>query len=158
MSESSNVTTSANTNTLTEPNPNAELRAYADRLKDENAELRREVVSMRLESIGLNPKEGLGKAIAKEYDGEYSLEAVRGYAKEEYGYEPKEPSVEPSIVTDAQHRIDDLMAEGTSVTPQQETDPVEDAEAKLASDDATTADARTSMSTKLQAFMSQQQR
>ena len=42
------------------------------------------------DSIGLDPENKLGKAIAKEYDGEASLEALSAYAKEEYGYEKAE--------------------------------------------------------------------
>lgn len=145
MSDSTTVETTENSN------PNAELRAYADGLKDENRELRRQVLTARLADIGLNIDAGLGKAIAKEYEGKLDPADVASYAKTEYGHEADEPKVDPKVVEEAQERIENVMSTSEAVTPEQEPDRATAADAKLAQEDATHTDAVHSIEEKLRA-------
>lgn len=70
-----------------EEKANADLHAFNKRLKTENRELRGRILESDLAVIGLKPGEGLGKAIAKEYDGELTTEALATYARDEYGHD-----------------------------------------------------------------------
>ena len=153
MSDTYTTTDSNSISGTAQTNPNAELRAYADRLKEENEKLFGEVIKTRLEAIGLSPAEGLGKAIAKEYEGEFDIDSVREYAKNEYGYQMSEPTVDPKIVTEASKRLDNVIDTSHSLTPDSEPDPVEEAERRLIDKDATSKDAQGSLNAKLNEFM-----
>ena len=145
------MTTEANSNTIIEgqTNPNAELRAYADRMKEERDAMYSEMMQFRLEALGLNPKEGLGKAIAKEYDGDISSDAIRTYLKDEYNYEPVEPTVEETVVTQAQERVESVMEASAPVTPEVEVDRTKEIDRNLGSPEATREDAVRAISEKL---------
>jgi len=147
MSDSQETTTA----TAEQTNPNAELRAYADSVKEENKKLRRQVLTTRLEDIGLSIDEGLGKAIAKEYDGNLDLADVAAYAKTEYGHQAEEPKVDPEVVNEAHERIETVMSSSEPVTPEVEPDKVAAADAKLADPEATRTDAVQSIEEKLRA-------
>lgn len=97
----------------------AELREAYNREKARNKALTDEVMGIRLGEIGLDPTVGLGKAIAKEYDGELSVEAIAQFAKDEYAYEGQ-TTQSPQVV--GQARIDEVAATGTPVTPNLPTD------------------------------------
>ena len=89
-------TTEETTETSEESKGPKQLR---DRLAQVEAELAEKekalnVQRMRLlesafEQVGLSPTEGLGKAIAKEYDGEPTPDALKAYAESEYGFTPQ---------------------------------------------------------------------
>lgn len=147
-------TTSSTTSNTVEPtkDANAELRAYADRMKEERDGMYRELLEYRLEHVGLNPNEGLGKAVAKEYDGDVNLDAVTSYLASEYNYTPPTPSVPEEVVTEATQRVDEVMGQSASVTPEQEPDPVRQADQKMADPEATPQDAAQSIQAKLDAF------
>ena len=155
MSDNTSITFDSTGSTITTTNPNAELRAYADRLKDEVEELRSEMLALRLDSIGLKTDTGLGKAIFKEYDGALDEASVSAYAKTEYGYEADEPKVDPAIVNEGTKRAEQIMGESIPVTPEQKVDPMAEADKKLASEDATPRDAQMSIEQKLRALQGQ---
>ncbi len=50
-----------------------------------------------LKAIGLDPDEGLGKAVAEGYDGDFTDEAIAAFAKEKYSHEPKAPTTTEPI-------------------------------------------------------------
>lgn len=76
-----------------------ELREALKRSNQENKELRARVMKDEFAKAGLDPTKGLGKAIAKEYDGELDAEAIKAYASEEYGWEAgsQENPLQPQI-------------------------------------------------------------
>jgi len=59
-------------------------------------------MSRAFDEVGLNTDSGLGKAIAKEYEGEITPEAIAAYAKEEYKWEGTTVSEHPEAQTIAQ--------------------------------------------------------
>jgi hypothetical protein len=81
---------------------------------------------------------GLGKAIAKEYDGAMTLEALSAYASEEYGYVvPEAPSnPQAQMITTEQARLD-TAAQGAGSVPVAPTDEQAIVEAEAAGDYAT---------------------
>lgn len=90
-----------------------ELREAYDRMKRENAALRGQVMGTHLSNIGLDPEVGLGKAIAKEYSGELTVEALAEYARTEYGHEGTVQAAPPDVA--AAQRVDSVMAVGEPV-------------------------------------------
>jgi len=60
-----------------------QLTASLDREKKYKTQL----LDRAYEELKLDPTTGLGKAIAKEYEGEPTLDALAAYAKNEYEYE-----------------------------------------------------------------------
>lgn len=136
------------------PDANAELRAYADRMKGENAALRQQVIQGHLSSIGLDTEKGLGKAIAKEYSGEFTAEAVTEYAKSEYGYE-YETTAEPAAeqLQQQQDRVDAIQSESAPVTPTGLRDKIAQHDQTLAQPEATRADAQKALSDKLEQYL-----
>ena len=52
-------------------------------------ELEADKLTAAFDEIGMDPTKGLGKAVAKEYDGEISTEALSQYIQDEYGVEPQ---------------------------------------------------------------------
>lgn len=87
-----------------------ELRDALKREKAENKELREILMEDAWEKVGLKPDEGLGKAIAKEYKGKPTAEALAAYAAEEYGHNvpdapenEKQPAIDAG--TDLQERV-----------------------------------------------------
>jgi len=70
------------------PDPNAELRAHADRTEAAAKEMRDQLMEVRLKDLGLQKTVGVGKAIDQGYKGtDMSLQAVAEYAKTEWGHE-----------------------------------------------------------------------
>ncbi len=58
---------------------------------------RTQLLSTAYADLDLDPKTGLGKAIAKEYDGEASAEALAAFAKAEYDYVYTKPEAAPEL-------------------------------------------------------------
>lgn len=77
-----------------------ELREALAREKARNAKLSARVMKDEFAAIGLDPEKGLGKAIAKEYQGELEADAIKEWAAAEYGYEA------PTTENPAQTQID----------------------------------------------------
>jgi hypothetical protein len=109
----------------------SELREYAKRLKAENEVLRAKASVDVYAEVGLDPTKGLGKAIAKEYDGNLEPEDLAKFALEEYGWErpeaPENPK-EPAIVEN-QKVIDDVNSTTTAQIPPSEDEALRTAEA-----------------------------
>ena len=88
------------------------------------AKQRTDILTPAYNQLGLDPTKELGKAIAKEYEGEASFDALAKYAKDEYGYEhtpvdPANPQVE--VIAQAQAALDQVgQTAGSVVTPTQD--------------------------------------
>jgi len=134
-------------------NPNAELRAHNKRLKAENQEYRQRILAGDLSAIGLNPTAGLGKAIAKEYDGEMTTEAVAAYARDEYQHETTTAAPLPPEV-EAADRLDQAMQSSTPVVPVEPVPESQQFTERLDSNDPETTreDAISSIRAKSQQF------
>lgn len=96
-----------------------EAELEAERIK--NTELTSKLMQSAFKEAGLNPLEGLGKAVAKLYDGEPDAAAITQFAKEEYGWTPgtgPSQSNTADAVAAGQQRVDQALAGATSVTPE----------------------------------------
>lgn len=115
-----------------EQNGPKELRDALAREKDLSHKYRSQLLSGVFEEIGLNPEVELGKAIAKEYDGDPTVEALTEYAKTEYGYEAPKSDENPkqTQITDGQKQLDALNTQSTSVTIASENEALKEAQAK----------------------------
>ena len=79
------------TNSVIEPDTPESGKGLRSKLEEalaENKQLKADKLVGKFADAGLDPTTGLGKAIAKEYDGEISKEAILDYAKTEYEWEP----------------------------------------------------------------------
>lgn len=163
MSETGNFTIATQTPLETPPaeggdappantDPNAELRAYNERLKEENRKFRTTLMEAHLQGLGLTAETGLGKAIAKEYEGEMTPEAVAEFAKSEYGHDSATAEASPPAVATAE-RIAQVAAQSTPITPPPPADPVADAEEKVKAPDASRDDAVSALSVKMERFV-----
>lgn len=77
-----------------------QLREALKRAQEERDEYRAHLLNDSFKEIGLDPATGLGKAIAKEYKGAPTKEALAAFAAEEYGHQaaaaPENP-VAPAV-------------------------------------------------------------
>lgn len=133
----------------------AELRAAYEREKERRKAAEQSVLKTKVEAIGLNPDEMLGKAIVKEYDGELTKEAIAAFAQDEYGYEPPSTPAqpEPTPGQTEQARADKLQNASLPTQPAGENDAIAALDAKLAEEDATEQDAVAAMNAKLNKAM-----
>lgn len=108
----------------------AGLRATLDRKEERIKELQEKVNQQKVHLMerafsdaGLDPTTGIGKAVAKEYEGDPAPESIQSFAREEYGWEPEpeQASEMAAVVTEAQQRVATATAGGSS-TPTQEID------------------------------------
>jgi len=108
------------TETVEEPKSEGSgLRAQLEKTLAENKVLKAEKLTDGLTAIGLNEKNGLGKAIAKDYGGEYSKEAIAAYAREEYEHTfdaPPATTPQAQAINTAQAQID-AASEGAGSVP-----------------------------------------
>lgn len=134
---------------------NEQLRAWAEAQKAENQKLRGMAMKSALGEIGLNPEEGLGVAIVESYDGEITEDAVAKYAEEKYKYTSGQQPPPPEV--NSGDKIDQLNAQGQSVTPEPEPDEGQKATQKIEGNDpeATQRDAISSVASKTSQFMEQ---
>ena len=112
-----------------DPNTSAELRAYADRLKEENVSLRAGAIGGALREIGLKSDEGLGLAIAETFDGEITVENVATFAQEKYKHTAENAPVPAEVIEG--EKLETLAAASTPVTPPPETDSAQEATDKM---------------------------
>jgi hypothetical protein len=107
------------------------LRDKLAAVEAERDELRIGAMSSAFNEIGLDPETGLGKAIAKEYKGKPSTEALAAYAKDEYGHsapaDPTHPQAQ-TIVQESQ-RLDTAAVGSGSVAAPSQQDELAKAEA-----------------------------
>lgn len=130
--------------------PNVELRAAFKREKALSAKYRGELMESRLDAIGLTHTEGLGKAIAKEYDGDMTVEAMSAYAQEEYSYQGEVTQTSPEVATG--ERLERLSEVSESITPPEPSNPVQDADASMNDPESGRIEAKSSLATKAGAF------
>jgi len=113
--------------TETQAEPKSEgsgLRAQLEKTLAENKVLKAEKLTDGLTAIGLNETTGLGKAIAKDYSGEYSKEAIAAYAKEEYEHTfdvPPAQNPQAAAINTGQAQIDSA-SQGAGSVPVTPTD------------------------------------
>lgn len=139
--------------TNTEATEGSGLRAKLEEALAENKTLKADKLNDAFGKLDLDPTEGLGKAIAKEYKGEVSLDALTAYAKDEYNYsytpEPEANPVATAIETE-QARLDTVGETAGSVVTQTETEILAEAEAA--------GDYKTTMAIKANQIAAQAQR
>lgn len=109
-----------------------ELRDALKRKTEEAAGYRGTLMKGAYDELGLNPETGLGKAIAKEYEGDPTADALGEYAKNEYGYEVAEApeNTKAPAITEGQKQTDALNSESESITPGSESEALNEAQAK----------------------------
>lgn len=107
------------TDTAAEADGPKQLREALKHEKAKSAKLTAQLMERAYREAGLDTSQGLGKAIAKEYKGEPTGEALLAYANEEYGYEPPDTSDSPIAgqVTAGNKRLDDVQSGSVSTTP-----------------------------------------
>ncbi len=135
----------------TPKDPNVELREALKVEKAKTAEYRGELMSTRLEAIGLSHTEGLGKAIAKEYDGDMTVEAVSAYAETEYNHQGTVEAAPPEVVT--ADKLETLSGVSESITPPPETDKAQEVTDKMHDPEAGRAEAVASVNAKVAQFV-----
>jgi len=101
--------------------------------QDKNAALTTKLLENAYTDLNLDPTTGLGKAIAKEYQGEASADALAAYAKAEYGYEhtPVDPAhPQAADIANNQAALDQMGNTAGSIVPPSEKDTLAKAEAE----------------------------
>ena len=106
--------------TVETPDPD-EPKGLRKQLAEANStikDLRGKELDRVFTEVGLQTEKGLGKAIAKEYDGEITAQAVAEYAKAEYEWEGTTVSQHPEAQEIAQgQRALDAVAQGAGSVP-----------------------------------------
>lgn len=133
-----------------EADANAQLREALKREKARATSYRNELIGARLSEIGLRPDAGLGKAIAKEYDGDLTIEALSEYAREEYAYEGTTDQTPPEVA--AGERLNQLESVSEPVTPPQPVDEAAQITAKMDDPESGREDAAASVTAKATQF------
>jgi len=107
-----------------------QLREALKRAQADNAKLTTQLMGRAYTEAGLDTSSGLGKAIAKEYKGDPTVEALLAFAKEEYSYEPVAAPDNPQAQTiaDEQKKLDGVQAVSGSTVPLNESDALKQAE------------------------------
>jgi hypothetical protein len=126
------------------------LRDHLKKVEAENNQLRTAAMSSLLDTLGLQPDAGLGKAIVKEYRGEYTVEALSEYAKTEYGHE--HGTQEPTPAVTAAEKIAAVTSQSQAVTPAPTVDPATEAAAKMHDPEAGREEAAQSIAAKMAQF------
>ena len=113
-----------------------EAKGLRKQLNDAHAVIakqRTDILTPAYEKLSLNPEIGLGKAIAKEYEGEASFDALAKYAKDEYGYEhvaPDPAHPDAAIIAQGQAALDQVGQSAGSVVAPTQSDVLGKAEAE----------------------------
>lgn len=151
MSDTTQVETPAEDNSAMKQMRD-ELKRKDQTIKDQRTKL----VGASLTTIGLEAGTGLGKAIAAQFDGEVTDEAVAAFAKEEYGHEVVvEPNQQAEDIQNAQQRVDQFAGASGSLQPTSGEDVIAAHDQKLAQPDANRKDASRSIEAKLQHYVEQ---
>lgn len=112
------------------------LRAQLDAALAENRELKQFKRESAFKEAGFDLKGGEGKALARLYEGDADPDAIRAFAKSEFGWEPKSPegsggtdggeqptperrelTAEEAGRLQAGGRVDSVMGEGRPLDP-----------------------------------------
>jgi len=94
------------------------LRAQLEKSNARANKYKTQLLATAYDDLGLKADEGLGKAIAKEYDGEPNAEALATFAEEEYGYtkpEPVEVNEQAQRIAQEQQNLDTAAATAGSI-------------------------------------------
>lgn len=96
-----------------------QLREALKRSQANEARLTGQLMGRAYTEAGLDTESGLGKAIAKEYKGDPTSEALLAFAKEEYDYEPAAaPDNEHAAkIATEQAKLDGVQGVSTSTVP-----------------------------------------
>lgn len=129
------------------PQGNEELRAYAERMKEERDQYRNEAWRAVLGDLGLKPDEGLGVALMDSYTGLVNVEKVSEFAAQKYKFQPETSTPPPEVVAGA--RVEQVMQAGSVVTPPPPDQAEVEAIAKMYDPEAGTAEAMESLTVKL---------
>lgn len=86
------------------------LREKNETLENEVATLKSALRFSAFKEAGINPEEGIGKAVYRTYDGEISPDSIRSFAEQEYGIQIES---EP-VVSTAQANTDQVLAGAVS--------------------------------------------
>ena len=106
---------------------------------EENAALKTQLLAGAYANIGLDPSKELGKAIAKEYQGEPTVEGLTKFAFDEYGYTKPAGEAHPQAAAIAQGQAQvDAASQGAGSAPIAPTDAERLAEAEAKGDYQTT--------------------
>lgn len=133
-----NTTTEVEETEVDETKVPQQLRDALKRQTEEAAKWKAHVMQSSYEQLKLDPDMGLGKAIAKEYEGDPTVEALASYAQDEYGYTPPvgEENPQAAEIANQQTRIDQAAVGAGSIVTPTEDDVLAKAEAER--DNATT--------------------
>lgn len=143
----------------TEKNPNAELRAHADRLQERVKALEAQLAGSTIRDLGLDPSKGMGKAILRTFDGDASdREALLAFAKDEYDVEV--PNAETAQEEPISQEIETAQKQVAQVTgdPVEPTGPADElaaSAAKLGREGMTMSDVEADMALQLQRYREQ---
>jgi hypothetical protein len=112
--------------------PIKQLRAAEKAAREKAAEYKALLMEGAYNQMGLDSEMGLGKAIAKEYDGAPTADALAEYAKAEYGYEKPVGEINPQAVqiTAETARLDQASQGAGSVPDTNMQDALAKAEAE----------------------------
>jgi len=98
-----------------------QLRDEFKKLKAENKAFKAQAMNSALESLGLEPDKGIGKAVTKLYDGEMNVAEIKDFVQNEFGDAINAtPVVEEKVtdnVTQAQGRVEQLNKLGVNAEP-----------------------------------------
>ncbi len=109
------------------------LRKQLNEAHETIASQRTDLLTPAYQKLGLNPETGLGKAIAKEYNGPASFDALAEFAQTEYGHVG--PELDPDLHPQATEihaetdKLEQVAGAATSVVPPTKGDQLQKAEA-----------------------------
>ncbi|MEN8233780.1 MAG: hypothetical protein ABFR89_02515 [Actinomycetota bacterium] len=119
MTDTTETTEGTETTEAPEGGAPKELREAYKRSQAENKALKGQLMAGAFADAGLDPEKGIGKAIAKEYDGDMTADALRAYATDEYGVEFPEGSEHPQApaITAGTERLERVHSQSAPTVP-----------------------------------------
>jgi hypothetical protein len=144
----------------TEGTPAAQtLVDHKNKIEAENKNLRTRILAGDLQSIGLEIDKGLGKAIAKDYRGDFEPGSVAAFAKDEYQYEHEDAGAPPQAqqIVEQQQQADALQTVSSPILPQTVADRIAEHDTKMMDPESKRSDAEASVRDKTTALLRQVQ-
>ena len=121
MEDTNNLDQAATEEALDSNDNIKQLRDEFKKLKAENKAFKAQAMDSALQSLGLEPEKGIGKAVTKLYDGEMDVTSIKDFVQNEFGDAINaEPAVAPQQadnVVEAQSRVEQLNAIGVNAEP-----------------------------------------
>lgn len=93
------------------------LRKQLETVLAENKALKGQLRTTAFKTAGFDPDTGPGKALAKLYDGEPDVDAIRAFAKDEFGFEPDGSAAAPDPAAARQAGEERLATVSNSALP-----------------------------------------